>query len=159
EREPGLSGYVWQGRQYEGLTCNVYEAIWGHGGHATEDGRVVLDTPAALSALTYLRGLLTSGLSPPSVTSATEEESRRIFQQGQAVFMRNWPYAWEQLQAEGSRVRGKVAVAPLPTVSGEPGAGTLGGWQLALNAHAPPEHRAIAERLIAHLTSPRANLL
>src|SRR5215217_485600 len=56
---PGLQGYLWQGRQYEGLNCNVYEALWGHGGEAVApDGRVLLATPEARAALTYLRGLV-----------------------------------------------------------------------------------------------------
>ncbi|MCI0573067.1 MAG: ABC transporter substrate-binding protein [Myxococcaceae bacterium] len=158
-RQPGLAGYVWQGRQYEGLTCNVYEAFWGRGGETMEGGRIALKTPPMSQALAYLRGLLTSGVSPPSVTSAAEEEVRRTFQQGNAVFMRNWPYAWSELQAPGSPVRGRVGWAPLPTESGEAGAGTLGGWQLALNAHTPPERREDALRLIAHLASADANLL
>lgn len=159
-RHPGLNGYAWQGRQYEGLNCNVYEALWGHGGEAlTPDGRVLLDTEPAREALTYLRGLLESGVSPPSVTSMAEEEARRMFQEGRAVFMRNWPYAWSESQKPGSPVRGKVGLAPLPTVSGEPGSGTLGGWQLAVNAHVSEPRRRAAARLIAHLTSPEANLL
>lgn len=156
---PGVNGYVWQGRQYEGLNCNVYEAIWGHGGESMQGERVVLDTEPARQALTYLHGLLASGISPPSVTAMGEEEARRMFQEGRAVFMRNWPYAWSEAQRPDSPIRGKVGMTALPTVSGEPGPGTLGGWQLAVNAHVPEARRHAAERLIAHLTSPEANLV
>ncbi|MCP3169378.1 ABC transporter substrate-binding protein [Myxococcus qinghaiensis] len=157
---PGIQGYVWQGRQYEGLSCNVFEALWGHGGHAMgENGRVLLETEAGREALAYLRGLLVSGVSPETVMGFGEEEARRIFQEGRAVFMRNWPYAWSEAQKEGSPIRGKVGMAPLPTVSGEPGFGTLGGYQLAVNAHVSPERRKLAAKLISHLTSPEANLV
>lgn len=159
EKNPLLHGYVWQGRQYEGLNCNVFEAIWGHGGRVLdEQGRLALDTEEARAGLAYLRGLIQSGISPPGVTSAAEEETRRVFQAGQAVFMRNWPYAWEEAQRLDSPIRGKVGVTALPTVSGEPGWGTLGGWQLAVNAHVSEERKRAAERLIAHLTSPEANV-
>ncbi len=154
---PRLQGFVWQGRQYEGMICNVYEAIWGHGGDAGTR-RVQVETPQARAALTYLRSLLEKTLSPPSVTSAAEEESRRAFQSGGAVFMRNWPYAWNELQREGSPVRGKVDFAPLPTLSGEPGPGTLGGWQLAINARSPEKNREAALGLVAHLTSLESNV-
>jgi multiple sugar transport system substrate-binding protein len=158
-RQAGLHGYVWQGKQYEGLNCNVFEAVWGHGGEVWREGRLELDTPKAHQALTHLRERVATGLSPPSVTSAAEEEARRMFQDGRAVFMRNWPYAWNEAQREGSPVRGKVGYAPLPTLSGEPGHGALGGWQLALNAHTPAALRGPALALISHLTSPEANLL
>ncbi|QSQ12132.1 ABC transporter substrate-binding protein [Myxococcus landrumensis] len=157
---PGLQGFVWQGRQYEGLSCNVYEALWGHGGRALGDGgRVLLDTEAGREALAYLRGLLTSGVSPETVMAFGEEESRRVFQEGRAAFMRNWPYAWGEAQKEGSPIRGKVGMAPLPTVEGVPGFGALGGYQLAVNAHVSPERKKLAARLIAHLTSHEANLV
>ncbi len=157
-KAPGIQGYVWQGRQYEGLTCNVYEAIWGHGGLSLgQDGRVLLETEPAREALAYLRGLIADGVSPSTVTGFGEEEARRVFQEGRAVFMRNWPYAWREAQAEGSPIRGKVGIAPLPTEDGQPGWGTLGGWQLAVNAHVSPARRKAAARLIAHLTSPEAN--
>src|SRR5678815_2701016 len=52
------AGYVWQGRQYEGVVCNAYEAIWGHGGPTMKDGRVMLDTPEARDALAYMKSLL-----------------------------------------------------------------------------------------------------
>ena len=126
---------------------DAYEAIWGHGGSSmTDDGRLALDTEAARQALAFLRGTVERGLSPRTVLSASEEESRRAFQSGRAVFMRNWPYAWTELQGEGSVVRGKVAVSPLPTASGAPGSGAIGGWQLAVNARSPSHRRDAALR-------------
>lgn len=157
-REPGIRGFVWQGRQYEGMVCNVYEALWGHGGETMRDGRLLLDSDEARKGLGWLVHLLSSGISPASVTSMAEEDARRVFEDGRAVFMRNWPYAWRELQREGSPVRGKVGYAPLPTVSGVPGSGALGGWQLVLNARTPKWKRKAAVALIAHLTSADANL-
>jgi multiple sugar transport system substrate-binding protein len=158
-RQPDMNGYVWQGRQYEGLVCNAYEAIWGHGGESTKDGRVLLDTPEAALALGYLRGLVVRGVSPKSVLSQAEEESRRVFQDGRAVFMRNWPYAYVEAQKEGSAVRGRVAVSALPTKTGEPGAGALGGYQLAVNASTPDYKRDAALALVRHLTSHEAQAM
>lgn len=155
---PGVAGYVWQGRQYEGLVCVAYEAIWGHGGETVRGGRLALDTPEAAAGLGYLRRLIERGASPQWVTSATEEEARRSFHEGRAAMMRNWPYAWAEAQREGSPIRGKVDVAPLPSLSGEPGAGALGGWQLAVNARLPARRRAAAVALVKHLTSPDANV-
>ncbi len=88
-----IHGYVWQGKQYEGLICNVYEVFWGHGGKTMEGERVLLDTPPMRASLGYMRSLITRGASPTHVTSMAEEESRRVFQEGRAAFMRNWPYA------------------------------------------------------------------
>jgi multiple sugar transport system substrate-binding protein len=152
-----LAGFVWQGRQYEGLVCNVYEAIWGHGGDTMQNGRLLLQTDAARAALDYLQSLLRRGVSPPSVTSSIEEDTRRIFQAGKAVLMRNWPYAFAETEREGSVLRGKVGLAPLPTSSGEPGPGVLGGYQLAVNALVDPDRRDLAVALVSHLTSTEAN--
>lgn len=155
-KDPLLQGYVWQGRQYEGLICNVYERVWGFGGEALSGERLSLASDPAEKALASLRELVSSGVSPPSVMSAAEEETRRAFQSGRAVFMRNWPYAWGEAQSQASPVKGKVAFAPLPTESGEPGWGTLGGWQLAVNANS--RHKDAAVALIRELTSERSTL-
>ena len=155
-KDPSLHGYLWQGRQYEGLVCNVYETIWGHG-ESSDGNPLRIDTEPAGSALSYLHSLPQRGISPASVKSASEEDSRRLFQNGRAVFMRNWPYAWAEAQGKDSMVRGKVGFAPLPTLNGETGHGTLGGWQLALNARSASQNRAVAIQLIEHLTSFASN--
>src|SRR5438552_3182572 len=156
ERDRRLSGFLWQGRQYEGLNCNVFEAVWGHGGEVLRNGRIALESDEARAALGWLRETVVSGLSPRSVIASAEEETRRAFQDGRAAFLRNWPYVWAEVQKPGSAVRGKVGFAPLPSANGAPGPGTLGGWQLAVNAHAPPWRRRAAERLVAFLTSHEA---
>ena len=66
----------------------------------------------------------------------TEEEARGVFQSGNAVFMRNWPYAWALGQAPDSPVKDKIGVAALPK-GGADGkhTGALGGWQLAVSKY------------------------
>jgi len=157
-RQPEMQGFVWQGRQYEGLVCNVYEAIWGHEGTTMRGERVLVDTAEARAALLYLRSLVVRRISPTSVTSAGEEEARRVFQNGRAVFMRNWPYASAEAEREGSLIRGKVGTAPLPTLRGEAGHGALGGYHLAINARVPAHKRDLAIALVSYLTSAGANL-
>lgn len=150
-------GYVWQARQYEGLVCNAYEAFWAHG--AKEEDALSIATPEAERGLAYLRGLITSGASPRSVTSMAEEDARRVFQAGGAAFMRNWPYALAEAEREGSPVRGRVAVSLLPTMTGEPGHGALGGFSLVVNVYAPEANRKSAIDLVRHLTSVESALL
>ncbi len=151
------AGYVWQGRQYEGLVCNAFEAFWAHG--AKRGDPLQLDTPEAIRGLTYLRELILTGASPRSVTSMAEEDARRVFQSGGAAFMRNWPYALAELEKEGSPVRGRVAISLLPSASGDPGHGTLGGFTLVVNAHAPEANREAALDLVRHLTSTESALV
>jgi multiple sugar transport system substrate-binding protein len=159
-RRRSIHGYVWQGLQSEALVCNAFETIWGFGGSTGAEGdRVVVDSEEAREALEFMRTLLVSGISPPSVTSMGEEETRRVFQAGAAVFMRNWPYCAAELAGKASPVRGLWGMTTLPTTRGEPGHGALGGYQLALNARTPVWKVPAALALIAHLTSPEANLM
>ncbi|MEJ2516141.1 MAG: ABC transporter substrate-binding protein [Gammaproteobacteria bacterium] len=146
-----LWGYVWQGRAYEGLTCNALEWVTSHGGGTIVDGqgRVTINNAAAVRALEEAAGWV-GAISPPGVLNYAEEESRGVFQSGQAVFMRNWPYAWALAQSEDSPVRGQVGVAPLPAGSGGRPAATLGGWQLAVSRYS--RHPRLASELVTYLT-------
>ncbi len=157
-KEPGLYGYLWQGKQYEGLICDVLEVLWSNGGNVLKDGRVVINSPENIEALTFMRGLITQeGVTPDFVTTATEEPTRHLFGGGRALFMRNWPYAWNLFQREGSKVKGKVGVAPLPAFPGHASASTLGGWQLGINRFS--RHPEAAARFIRYMTSPETQKL
>lgn len=146
-------GYVWQGRAYEGLTCDALEwlASYNAGTIVDRDGKVTVNNPQTVEALNMARSWIDT-ISPLSVLNYTEEEARGVFQSGNAVFMRNWPYAWALAQSEDSPVKGKVGVAALPK-GGTDGrhAGTLGGWQLAVSKYS--ENQELAADLVMHLTS------
>ena len=147
-----LWGYVWQGRAYEGLTCNALEWVASEGGGTivADDGRATVDNPAAAQAVARAAAWI-DGISPPGVLNYAEEEARGVFQSGDAVFMRNWPYAWSLSQGSDSPVRGKVGVAPLPAGTTGRSVSTLGGWQLAVSGYS--RHPAIAAELVRYLTS------
>jgi multiple sugar transport system substrate-binding protein len=149
---PGLYGFVWQGKQYEGLVCNAMEFVWSHGGEIPAAGPAMAPAERGLE---FMRALVVDGVTPELVSTLTEEPSRVIFGQGRALFLRNWPYAWKLFEREGSPVRSKVGVSRLPHAPGSASAATLGGWQLGVNAFSTRPQAA--ERLAAFLTSPQAH--
>jgi trehalose/maltose transport system substrate-binding protein len=145
-------GYVFQARAYEGLTVNALEWLAAHGaGTVVEpDGRISVDNPRAAQAISRAAGWV-AAIAPQGVLNYTEEEARGVFQSGQAVFMRNWPYASPLLDAPDSPVRGLVGVTRLPRTEHGPHAAGLGGENLAVSRYTA--HPEAAADLIRHLTS------
>lgn len=137
-------GFVWQGRAYEGLTCNALEWIHSDGGGTIVDrrGHITIDNPNAARALTQAASWV-GRITPPGVLNYTEEEARGAFQAGDAVFMRNWPYALALANRPGSAVAGKVGIAPLPHGEAGSSSATLGGSQLAVSRYTRVREAAI----------------
>jgi trehalose/maltose transport system substrate-binding protein len=153
----GMQGFVFQGKAYEGLTCDALEWVSSFGGGTIVDptGKVTINNPQAVKALETAASWLKSGIAPQGVLNYSEEESRGVFQSGNAVFMRNWPYAWPLAQGGDSPVKGKVGVMQIP-VGGQEGkhASALGGWQMAVSKYS--KHPEIAGDLVVFLTSIEA---
>ena len=145
-------GFVWQGRAYEGLTCNALEWIASQDGGTILDaaGHITIANASAAHALT-LAAAWVGTITPEGVLNYAEEEARGIFQAGDAVFMRNWPYAWALVTDADSAVRGKVGVAQLPRGPSGRRAATLGGQQLAVSRYS--HHAELATQLVVYLTS------
>ncbi|WP_144096610.1 ABC transporter substrate-binding protein [Croceicoccus sediminis] len=157
EREAGngrMWGYVFQGKAYEGLTCNALEWVSSYGGGSflAPDRTFTADNPRAAASLDEAAGWIGT-ISPRGVLNYDEEASRGVFQTGNAVFMRNWPYAWALAQAESSPIRGKVGVVALPAGPGGESAATLGGWQLAVSRYS--KNPEAAKDLVRYLTSAK----
>ena len=126
-------GYVWQGRQYEGLSCVYLEMIDGFGGDwlQTSTNQIGLNSTPGVEAAAWLQDLIDQGVSPEAVTNYAESEALQSFKVGDSAFMRNWPYAWAELQKSDSAVKGNVGIT---TMVAEPGhsTATLGSWGLAV---------------------------
>jgi multiple sugar transport system substrate-binding protein len=132
-------GFVWEGASYEGLTCDYMEYLTDAGGAATNSNytSASLDSAASVKAVTFMRSLITSGVTPAAVTTFQEPQAMSTFADGNAAFLRNWDYAYADSQVPGTPTVGKVGVAPLPTFAGEsyPGYSNIGGWNLYINPH------------------------
>lgn len=137
-----LWGFVWQGNAYEGLTCNALEWIKSHGGGqiVEPDGTISVFNDQAVEALELAKTWV-STISPQGVLAYQEEEARGVWQTGNAVFMRNWPYAYTLSNSDDSAVKGKFDVAPLPT-GGSGSAATLGGWNVAVSKYSSKQEAA-----------------
>jgi multiple sugar transport system substrate-binding protein len=152
-------GFVWQGARYEGLVTVFLEHLGAFGGAIlTRDGRVGVDSEEAVRALTFMRdAVYVEGYVPEATLTWHEEETRFAFQNGQAAFMRNWPYAYSLLaEDQDSRVVGRFSIAPMPAGPGGQSTAALGGSQLAVNANS--RHPEAAWALIDFLTRPEQML-
>lgn len=151
-------GFVWQGARYEGLITVFAEFLGGTGGEIlTSDGRVAVDSAAGIEAVTLMRRQIEAGIAPAEVLTWHEEETRFAFQNGRALFLRNWPYAYALLQnPEKSAVAGRVGIALMPAAASGRSTATLGGAQLAINAFS--RHPQQAWALITFLTQPEQML-
>ncbi len=157
ESENIENGFVFQGANYEGGVCNGLEFIWGHGGEALDPNdptRVVIDSPEAVAGLTAERGMVEDGISPQSVATYREDESAGAFLNGNAVFLRNWPYVYSLVgdEAESELETGQVGVSELPSGDGGPGFGAVGDQPLYISASS--ENQEAAWEFVRFLAEP-----
>ena len=162
-------GIVYQGAAYEGLTCDFLELLYSADGQVvSDDGKTsAIDSDATRQVLDFLVEGVKDGTAANGVTTYMEEESRRLFESGRVTFMRNWPYAYA-LGSKAPKIKGKFALTTLPGFAGNPGAGVLGGTNLAISAYSENPGGALAvlnyftgevgQRLIGEGATPPATI-
>jgi trehalose/maltose transport system substrate-binding protein len=149
---PNFYGFVWQGNAYEGLTCDALEWLASSGGGNFIAGtKATINNKNAVKMLNMVRGWVGT-IAPRGVTTYQEEQARIPFDNGDAAFMRNWPYAYSNSAQAGSAVKGKFDVTTLPHAAGQHSVGTVGGWQLGVSKFS--KHKAAAIEFVRYLTSP-----
>jgi multiple sugar transport system substrate-binding protein len=149
-KENNIGCYAGQFKQYEGLTVNASEAINSAGGSVLDDaGKPSLNTPEAEEGLNNLVDAFKNGNIPAEAITYQEEESRRAFQEGKLLFLRNWPYVYNLATTEGSsQVKDVLGMAALPGKDG-PGASSLGGHNAAISVYS--KNKATARDFVKFL--------
>jgi trehalose/maltose transport system substrate-binding protein len=155
ERARGNSdfhGFMFQGKADEGLTCQALEWIAGSGGGQvlSSSGEITVRNKEAAAALDMAASWI-GNISPLGVLNHEPEDSRGVFQNGNALFMRNWPYAWALMQKDDSPVKDKVGIAPMPGLQAGGGRSAVGGWQLGVSRYS--QHPELAADLVMYMTS------
>ncbi|WP_042357589.1 extracellular solute-binding protein [Bacillus rubiinfantis] len=118
-------GFVYQSKQYEGLTVNTTEFS-----NSFKDVKGGLETMYKFTQASF---------EPKDLLNYMEGETATAFEQGNAVFARNWPYAFGRIQGKEDGVTvsvDQVGVAPLP--NGD----AVGGWLLGLNKNSKNQEGA-----------------
>jgi multiple sugar transport system substrate-binding protein len=166
------SGFVWQGKAYEGLMCDFMEYIGGTGTFSflnADQSKAIFDTSAGISqALQYMKSLIDSGASPAAVLTYNEEGARAVWNAGNAIFMRNWPYAYagslNAIAINGSNniVNSGMQQFNVTTMPAQNSTVTdartscLGGWQLGVSAYST--HKTEAKKFVLWITSYQQQL-
>ena len=132
-------GYLWQGKQYEGLAAMFVEILEGYGGFWVnpETLEVGLDRENAIAAVQFLRSTIAEKVSPPGVTTYIEPDTHRLFINGKSLFLRNWPYVFALASQENSPIRGKFAIKPMVSAPGENSGACQGGWGFGIAKTSP----------------------
>jgi trehalose/maltose transport system substrate-binding protein len=155
---PDFYGFVYQANAYEGLTCNGLEWQVSNGGGTIieSDGTVSVNNEQAIAAFDRARTWV-GNLSPEGITTYQEAEALNVFTAGNAMFLRNWPYAWAASQ-DAPATAGNIGVGVLPMGEGEGArnAATLGGWQLFVSKYSKNQEAAI--ELVKFMCSPEVEL-
>jgi trehalose/maltose transport system substrate-binding protein len=136
-------GYVWQGAAYEGLTCNALEWQYSQGGgNLVTAGRApnIANQNAVRAFAQTARWIGT--ISPPGVLAYMEEDSRDVWQSGNAAFLRNWAYVYALAKAD-PQIAGRFAVSVLPAGS-DAHSSVIGGWYLGIPLSSRNQPQAIA---------------
>jgi multiple sugar transport system substrate-binding protein len=149
-------GTIYQGARYEGLTVHFLELLYSAGGTAiSEDAsESTVDSQEARDVVDFMVNGIKDGAVPKAVTTFEEEEARRAFENGNATFERQWPYAYT-LGQEGKQA-GNFDVAAFPGFGGNEPASVLGGYNLAVSAYSDNAESAVA--LLNFLTAEEAQI-
>ena len=126
-----------QGAQYEGAAVWFNTMLASAGGSVlTPDAQGVSLGAHALTALSMMKRLATSGVTDPSLGVQQENQNRLAMEAGTAAFELNYPFVYPAMKADNPALFKSFKWAPYPElVPGQPAHVTIGGTDLAVSAY------------------------
>ncbi|MDI9348602.1 MAG: ABC transporter substrate-binding protein [Candidatus Symbiobacter sp.] len=154
ENEPNLQGLSFQGAPIEGAVCTFLLPYWGQNKEFTDaKGRLTLDLPAAEAGMNMWLDMVDKGVAKKNIAEVNTPATVTEFKAGHVVFAINWGFAWDRFQSdEDSKVKGKVAVIPLPAMKGGRSATCVGGWQWTVSGFS--KNKSDAAKLVRYMSNP-----
>jgi len=132
---PGMSGWTWPALKDLVLVNRWVEFLNGYGGtYFDADGKCVMNDEKGLAALTFMKSLFDSGITPKEALTWKEEESQIRFVSGEAIFHtgRQDMMFWLNDPAQ-SKIVDKWGFIPMPATEPGKGAGFFEGWGFSIN--------------------------
>ena len=150
KKYPKMTPYVACYQKGQQLICNFMEYVWTNGGDLLDPktGSVVLDSPQNVQALDTMVTFVNKKIVQTGIVSMDLDVGRQIFTNGNAIYHRNWNYAYALSQANPKLV-GKVGVTDIPVYPGHATASCAGGWQYIVNNYS--KNRDLAIKLAAFM--------
>jgi len=150
-------GYVWQGAQYEGLTCNglEWQASSGGGKIIEDDGTITVNNPQTVKALKRAKSWVGS-ISPPSVLAFKEADAENIWDSGNAAFQRGWVWRGNPTGKLPDAANGGNFGVTLPPSGGTGHVSVLGGQSVAVSKFSA--HPREAAEFVRYLTGREAQM-
>jgi multiple sugar transport system substrate-binding protein len=134
----GRPFYLYQGNDYEGLTCNFFELIAGQDPSFFKRGNLNFESAPSRTALTMLVDFVhRDRISPPEGADFDEIRSYTYALDHDAVAVRGWPNFIEsyRLSYPDQRKLDQLRLAPLPHFPGQQSVSVYGGWNLMVSRY------------------------
>lgn len=128
--------------------------LWTRGGELFDRaGRLCLDTPETIAALTFYRQILSDASAiHPRAREMDSVQAGLAFAAGQVAMMVNWfGFASMAATIADSSVKGRVDIAPVPHAEGSQTVSLNSYWILGIGAGSP--HAATAYGFLRHCAS------
>ncbi|QTL99699.1 extracellular solute-binding protein [Iocasia frigidifontis] len=159
-KEKGIVEYpiIWSWAQIEALICDWVTLLEGNNGDFfTMDNKPAFNSIRGVETLSWMKQTIDNGITNPASLAADEEEVRRIFSQGKAVFALNWVYMYDLLNdPDESNIvdQAKMSLVPVFAAAQESGiksATITGSMGFAVTNKSP--HKELAYKLVEFMTS------
>ena len=127
-------GFVFPGAATDAFANDILEWTAGNDGGdwVDKNGNVTINNPNAREILEFITGWY-GKIVPEGVTSYNNDEARGFFQSGNALFMRNWPFAYALGQSADSPIKDKFHITAIPHGPKGKSHSSMGGWQLGIS--------------------------